>query len=124
MLPKTINCPHCNEELELEESERSLQTINCPACGKDIRSSIVSKSNAQPSQTQYPMLRSYSRGAKVWGYVLAAMLLFLFVKAAIAIPSDYQAGLIVLGIAVAISLSARGRWQLTFRQNAVAARHI
>jgi len=41
MLPKTIDCPHCNVELELEESERSLGSIKCPACGKEIGSTYA-----------------------------------------------------------------------------------
>jgi uncharacterized protein (UPF0212 family) len=34
--PTTIKCPHCGEELELDESDEKVGEFNCPQCGKDF----------------------------------------------------------------------------------------
>lgn len=37
LLPSQLKCPHCSEELELDESERQATTLSCPSCGKEIK---------------------------------------------------------------------------------------
>lgn len=34
--PRTIKCPHCGEELELDSSDEGIGEYNCPECGKDF----------------------------------------------------------------------------------------
>lgn len=36
VLPKTIECPNCKQELELDEEERKLKQFTCPECEKFI----------------------------------------------------------------------------------------
>ncbi len=37
MLPKTFTCKHCNEDIELDQNELSLNEIICPACNKSLK---------------------------------------------------------------------------------------
>jgi len=104
MLPKTFDCLYCREQLELEESERSLESIKCPACGKDNKAADFTKSAEVPLPSQYSKLRSYASAARIPGSALAGIIFYLCIQSASALPTSYQIGVIVLGIALGLSV--------------------
>ena len=40
-LPGYIDCPHCNSELELDETEQVAGVLSCPECGKTIDAVVL-----------------------------------------------------------------------------------
>ncbi|MGA2623694.1 MAG: hypothetical protein ABSF91_07570 [Bacteroidota bacterium] len=104
MLPKTIKCLDCGQELELEEGERSLEIVKCPTCGKDNKAWSLLLMTQETYQTQYPLLRSYSRGMKIWSWVAGGIFLVLFLLNLPTLHETYEVTLLIAGIGIAISI--------------------
>jgi hypothetical protein len=51
MLPRIISCPHCGEELELDDSERRSGKLTCPVCGKQIDLTACNHSQGETNTT-------------------------------------------------------------------------
>ena len=53
ILPIDVTCPHCGEELELEEEERKEKKFTCPACNSLIDLKDKSKPNKESDTIEH-----------------------------------------------------------------------
>ena len=103
MLPETMKCPHCGEELELDTIERTTEIVKCPTCGKDVHSSSSPPADAEVFETRYPTLRGYSSIVKLAGFMIGVVYFLLFVTVAVEV-AKYTTWLLIAGGVLAISI--------------------
>jgi len=101
MLPETMKCPHCGEELELDTNERTSEKVTCPTCGKLVHSPSSHPREEEVFETRYNSLRGYSTIVKTAAVVVGIAYFLLFVIAGIEIP-QYSTWFIVAGAVMAV----------------------
>lgn len=111
VLPKDISCPHCGEELELDEHERIAGQFTCPECNTliDVRATQIPASGtalpaiAEPITDRQRKQLDKNKIASVAGFVGGGVFLLLNLVTKGKMPGGFQGG--VLGFVIGYGLA-------------------